>query len=71
MILNNWSPPCCPSCHANEMEHKLFSPVPSSDEFRTKNGWYCSSCFAGPYTLGGFTESDAARFSLLLLNKNT
>ncbi|EMY6611192.1 hypothetical protein ABCL16_003449 [Vibrio parahaemolyticus] len=69
MEIPNWDPPPCPKCDAKEMHHKLFSHIPSSQAFRTKNGWYCGACKSGPYQLGGFSESDAAKFSVSLINR--
>jgi len=69
MELKDWTPPSCPKCGADEMAHKLFSHVPSTRAFREKNGWYCEKCKAGPFKLGNATESDAAQFSLKILNK--
>ena len=68
-MIKNWSPPPCPSCGAEEMEHKLFTVIPNQEKPRLNSGWYCIMCKCGPYKLGNFSESDATQFSLILLNK--
>lgn len=67
MLLSDWTPPNCPTCHADAMVHKCISPVPGTAEFR-KNGWYCDSCGVGPFQLGSATEADAARIALRFNN---
>ncbi|QHP82794.1 hypothetical protein EO763_23155 (plasmid) [Pectobacterium odoriferum] len=64
MIINL---PSCPSCGRDNMFHRLSNPDPTSETF-ILNGWYCDDCQAGPYQLGHFSEADAARFALTLLN---
>ena len=68
MNLNDWTPPCCPQCNADDMRHICFTHVPSWAAFK-KNGWYCDSCKAGPFQLGSVTEQNAAKFSKRLNTK--
>ncbi|MEI8659387.1 hypothetical protein [Vibrio sp. Hal054] len=71
MQLPDWTPPKCPKCGADAMYHRLVSHVPTTEAFRTKNGWYCAECNAGAFQLGGYSENDAAQFALALVNKTT
>ncbi|EGR0524990.1 hypothetical protein FG062_14675 [Vibrio cholerae] len=64
----NWTPPPCPSCGKDEMEHKCVSHVQGTAAFK-KNGWYCQSCNAGPFQLGSVTEDECAAFANGLLNR--
>ncbi len=71
MQLHDWTPPPCPECSEDTMEHRFYGIG------EKRNGWYCQSCGAGSYQLGSKdearqgvnTESMAARFAIALLNK--
>ena len=68
MELTDFDIPPCPECGKNKMIHKCISYVPGTAQFR-RNGWYCESCGTGPKKLGSFSEAEAARTALILLNK--
>lgn len=57
----------CPSCGHDDIYHLLVSTA-GTDDFM-KSGWYCQTCHAGPFQLSNFSENEAARFAVELLNK--
>ena len=71
MDLPDRTPPPCPDCSSDMMEHRFYGIG------EKRNGWYCQSCGAGGYQLGSKdeaihcinTEAMAARFAIALLNK--
>ncbi|MDN2484003.1 hypothetical protein [Vibrio agarivorans] len=71
MDIPDWTPPACPECSKDTMEHRFYG-IGEKD-----NGWYCQSCGAGSYQLGSKDEASqgintevmAARFAIALLNK--
>ncbi|MBD0788097.1 hypothetical protein HUO09_17220 [Vibrio sp. Y2-5] len=69
MQIQDWTPPPCPKCGADEMLHMLVSHIPTTKAFRTQNGWYCGKCNAGAFQLGNFSESDAAQLAVSLVNR--